>query len=76
VRLARARDGYCRTHLSTFGQTCTRCVSEAARREAIREQLLAGELSLAASVEPVPERARVSEWVRVDEDADETADCL
>jgi len=51
-------------------------VSEAARREAIREQLLAGELSLAASVEPVPERARVSEWVRVDEDADETADCL
>ncbi|NLT55610.1 MAG: hypothetical protein GXX79_13825 [Actinomycetales bacterium] len=76
MRLARARDGFCRTHLSTFGPTCTRCASETARRKAIHEQLLAGELSSAASVEPVPERARVAEWVRVDEDADETADCL
>ena len=66
----------CRTHLSTFGPTCTRCASEAARREAIREQLLTGELSPAASVEPAPELARVTEWVRVEVDADETADCL
>ena len=29
--LTRTRDGYCRTHLSTFGRTCTRCESEALR---------------------------------------------
>lgn len=35
--LTRTRDGYCRTHLSTFGPTCTRCESEALREQAATE---------------------------------------
>ena len=35
--LTRTRDGYCRTHLSTFGRTCTRCESEALREQAATE---------------------------------------
>ena len=35
--LTRSRDGYCRTHLSTFGPTCTRCESEALREQAVAE---------------------------------------
>jgi len=63
--LTRARDGYCRTHLSTFGRTCTRCESEALREQATAE-----------SVELAPEQVLAAEVSRVEADADDDADCL
>jgi hypothetical protein len=81
VRGARARDGFCATHLSTFGSTCTRCESEAARREVVREQILAGKVSIEESADLVPEWAPSAQWFRMpeqdaDDDADDDADCL
>ena len=78
MKLTRSRDGYCRTHLSTFGPTCTRCDSEAARLESIREQVLTGDLSVADSVELVPEWGPLADLVRdiTHADTDDDADCL
>jgi hypothetical protein len=77
MRLGRTRDGFCATHLSTFGSTCTRCESEAARREVVRELVLAGRVSIAEPVALVPEWARTAEWFRAPaQDADDDVDCL
>lgn len=59
--LTRTRDGYCRTHLSTFGPTCTRCESEALREQAATESA---------------EWERVVDLSLAEADEDDDADCL